>query len=176
MRRTAREIALKMLFQKEFATPISPRDWLHHIYDEESLFQSAAKAPTQIPKESLQFAEVLVRGVTQFQIDIDNLIKNSAQHWSMDRMATLDRNLLRLGVYEMHFAKEPTPASVSINEAVELAKIYGTKESAGFINGILDQIQKSRSVSPKTPIKSSAPITPTAPLISKPSEENTKTF
>lgn len=158
MRRTAREIAIKMLFQKEFTTAISPREWPQYLQEEDSFSKpiptnsnsatsaSISKAATEIPKESLRFAEILVAGVSYYQKEIDSIIKSCAQHWSLDRMATLDRNILRMGVFEIKFAKEPTPPSVAINEAVEIAKVYGSKESAGFINGILDQIQKNNNV------------------------------
>lgn len=86
-----------------------------------------------------EFAEVLVKGVWQHQQELDRIISSYAQEWTIDRMPVVDRNVLRLGVYELMFGEE-IPSAVVINEAVELAKTYSTAESGKFVNGLLDRI------------------------------------
>jgi N utilization substance protein B len=87
---------------------------------------------------SREFAKGLVLGVKRNQQELDALLAEKAEHWSLARMAATDRNLLRLGAYEIRYAD--TPDRVAINEAVELAKRYGTAQSSQFINGILDKL------------------------------------
>jgi len=89
----------------------------------------------------MQFAEALVRGVRSNLQEIDGTVTKYADNWHMDRMAAVDRNVIRMAVYEMLFCKEIPPV-VSINEAVDLAKYFGSKESGRFVNGILDRIRK----------------------------------
>ena len=85
-----------------------------------------------------EFAKQLVLGVKRNQEELDALLSARAENWSLSRMAVTDRNLLRLGAYEIRYAD--TPDRVAIDEAVELAKRYGTAHSSQFINGILDKI------------------------------------
>jgi N utilization substance protein B len=138
MRRKAREIALQLLFQKEFAPPITPRLWQATVSSDES-----SSDKEQIAPESFKYAEILVQGIQEKQPEIDSLIQRYSQHWKIDRMTTIDRNIIRLGIYEMKFANEPLPGSIAINEAVELAKVFSTTDSPSFINGLLDQINKT---------------------------------
>lgn len=88
---------------------------------------------------AIQYASALIDGVHQFKIEIDRLIQAVSQHWKLDRMATVDRNILRIAIYEMVFMSSPLTPNIAINEAVEIAKRFSTIESASFINGILDQ-------------------------------------
>ncbi len=83
----------------------------------------------------------LVAGVASHQEELDALIVRFSEHWRLERMTVVDRNLLRLAAYELLFQPK-IPPKVVINEAVEMAKRYGSEESGAFINGILDQIQK----------------------------------
>lgn len=129
MRRTSRELALQILFQSEFAPVVSTREY-------QELFTEA------LDPETIQFAQSLVKGVQDKKTDIDASIQKVSQHWKIERMAGVDRNILRLAIYEMQFASEPLKPAIAINEAVELAKKFGTTESASFVNGILDQIGK----------------------------------
>lgn len=138
MRRKAREIALQLLFQKEFAPPITAQLWQATVLSDET-----SKEPEKTLPESFKYAELLVQGIHDKQTEIDSLIQRNSQHWKLDRMTTVDRNIIRLGVYEMKFAIEILPASIAINEAVELAKIFSTTDSPAFINGLLDQINKA---------------------------------
>lgn len=88
-------------------------------------------------EELTAFAESLIRGVRRNRAELDALLARTADHWSLERMAATDRNVLRLGAYEILYSD--TPDRVAINEAVELAKRFGTAHSAPFVNGILDQ-------------------------------------
>jgi N utilization substance protein B len=96
------------------------------------------------PEESqgiIGFARQLVLGTVEHVEQIDRLIRRHAEHWRLDRMATVDRNLLRLAVYEFMHEKE-TPKTVVINEAIEIARRFSAQESPQFINGVLDSIKK----------------------------------
>ena len=89
------------------------------------------------------FAGSLIEGVSSHQADLDKLIIKYAENWDLNRMATVDRCLLRLAAYEIVFEFE-TPINVIINEAVDIAKKYSTQESGKFVNGILDQLKRER--------------------------------
>lgn len=92
------------------------------------------------PEAIVQFANRLFKGTVAKLPEIDTLIQNHAKNWRLERMAAVDRNILRLAVYE--FLEEPeTPKPVVINEALEIAKKYSTDESAQFVNGILDSVK-----------------------------------
>lgn len=129
-RRQARELALQILFQTEFAPQISPQTLLE-------VFEQATE------EETTSYADLLIKGVQAKKSDIDAKIQASSAHWKVDRMATIDRNILRIAVYEMKFAADPIKENIAINEAVEIAKKYGTTESASFVNGLLDQVSKA---------------------------------
>ncbi len=94
------------------------------------------------------FTEGLIAGVKQHGEKIDALISDAAENWRIDRMAAIDRNILRLGVLEMMFSQE-VPPRVAINEALELAKRYSTAQSSRFVNGILDRLLQSQSAAPR---------------------------
>ena len=87
--------------------------------------------------------DALVRGTKANQAKIDQMISQFAEHWDLERMAVVDRNILRLAVYELLWTDD-VPPKVAINEAIEIAKKFGTKESSRFINGVLDRIHKER--------------------------------
>lgn len=133
MRRSSREIAFQLLFQSEYAPIISVKDAVKVTAD-----------PTQDAPdaETLEYARQLVEGVQGKRTEIDARIQSASQHWKMERMASVDRNLLRLAVYEMIFAPQVIKPAIAINEAVEMAKKFGSTESASFVNGLLDQIGK----------------------------------
>lgn len=133
MRRSSREIAFQLLFQSEYAPIISVKDAVKVTAD-----------PTQDAPdaETLDYARQLVEGVQAKRTEIDARIQSASQHWKMERMASVDRNLLRLAVYEMIFAPQIIKPAIAINEAVDMAKKFGTTESASFVNGLLDQIGK----------------------------------
>ena len=129
-RRQARELALQILFPTEFATQISVRA-LMEVFEE------------SYDNDVIQYADLLIKGVQDNKAAIDSKIQASSAHWKVERMATIDRNILRIAVYEMRFAPEQIKENIAINEAVEIAKKYGTTESASFVNGLLDQVGKA---------------------------------
>ncbi|MNL49174.1 hypothetical protein D3C87_1720860 [compost metagenome] len=128
-RRQARELALQILFQTEFAPQISYQAFL-------DVFEQS------VDPDVINYADLLVTGVQANKVAIDSKIQASSAHWKVERMATIDRNILRIAVYEMKFAKEPIKENIAINEAVEIAKKFGTTDSGSFVNGLLDQVSK----------------------------------
>jgi N utilization substance protein B len=139
-RRKARESALQMLFQWDLGkgTP-----------DEvERLFWS--NVPWVEDQPVREFANDLFRGAAASVADIDAIVRKHAEHWRMDRMAAVDRNILRLGIYELMHRKE-TPPAVVIDEALEVAAKFSGEDSAHFINGVLDSVRKDIATTP--PVK-----------------------
>lgn len=134
-RRRAREYALQMLFQHEFAGG---------DFDVSSFWKDKREG-----KDVEEFAEAIVRGTIKNLAAIDAEIRRVAEHWVIERMAAVDRNILREAAYELLFRPDIPPA-VTINEALEIAKKYSSSESASFINGILDRISRSPSARPST--------------------------
>lgn len=129
-RRKAREYALQMLFQLDFGTE-SP----------DAAFFSRFWQNLDEPEEIKKFAEELVKGTSKHIDELDRLIAENAENWVLDRMAIVDRNILRGAAYELVY-KEEVPHAVVINEALEIAKKFSMRESASFINGILDKIAR----------------------------------
>ncbi len=145
-RHEAREWALQFLFQSEFNREESLTEGFKLFW--EHLNEAPATPGTQpAPKADKQrvkareFAEELARGVIAHHQEIDPLIAKYAENWEISRMGTVDRNAMRIAVYEMLY-RHDIPPVVSINEAVELAKAYSSIESGKFVNGILDRIRK----------------------------------
>jgi transcription antitermination factor NusB len=95
--------------------------------------------------EAHEFARELLSGTLDHQEEIDKIISAAAQNWNLRRMAILDRNILRMAVYEMVYVKD-IPAKVSINEAIEMGKRFSTQQSGAFINGILDRIRREKGL------------------------------
>lgn len=130
VRRKGRECALQMLFQFDIAHPTVPE--LLKTYWEEL---------NESPDDIRGFADKLTVGVIDHMDEIDRMIRLRTEHWRISRMAVVDRNLLRLAVYEfLHEAD--TPKTVVINEALEIARRFSTYEATQFINGILDGIKR----------------------------------
>ncbi len=92
-----------------------------------------------------QYAQKLVTGTQQSLGEIDRIIASAATEWKLDRMAAVDRNIARVAIYEMKFGEEQLPPNVAINEAVEVAKTFGSEDSSRFINGILGSLVKKKS-------------------------------
>jgi len=95
--------------------------------------------------DAVAFALGLFDGVLANRAAIDDKVAATAENWRLARMMPVDRNVLRLGTYELVFAPDPTPVAVAVDEAVELARRYGSAESPAFVNGILDRIAKMRN-------------------------------
>ncbi|HLM44940.1 MAG TPA: transcription antitermination factor NusB [Myxococcaceae bacterium] len=129
-RRTARERALQALYQLEM-TPGSIGEALESAW---AAAEEARKEP-----EAVKFAQELVEGVMDHRAEIDRLIEQHSHNWRLDRMGRIDRNVLRLGVFELKYRPD-IPKKVSLNEAVELGKNFGTEESSAFVNGLLDRV------------------------------------
>lgn len=132
-RTRGRECALKMLYAIEIAKETPERGM--------AIFWENAD-PVEF--EVKDFADELVRGVADHLDEIDALITKHATNWQLDRMAVIDKNVLRIGTYEL-LHRDDVPPKVSINEAIELAKKYGDKDSGKFVNGVLDKINKTES-------------------------------
>ncbi len=126
-RRKGRELALKLLYGFD----LLPRNLDVALEEFWSL--------THYPREVRIFAEQLVRGTLTHKSEIDAFIAKNAINWSIDRMAVVDRNILRSAVYELLY-EEVIPPKVTINEALDISKKYSTPKSSAFINGILDHI------------------------------------
>jgi len=127
-RRKAREIALTVLYELEFQSGDAAR-----------VLEEFWKDHPNVP-EIKEFADSLVRGTVEHGPEIDALIAANATHWSLTRIALVERNILRLATYELLY-RHDIPEKVAINEAIELAKLYGSEESGAFVNGVLDQIR-----------------------------------
>lgn len=128
-RRKSRELALQILYQMEMSAS-DPKAVL-------ALFWKGVEAPDDIR----DFAVSLVEGIWRNRKEVDELIERHSTHWKLGRMAVVDRNILRLAVYELLYLHD-VPKNVTLNEAIEIAKKYGTEDSGSFINGILDNIGK----------------------------------
>ncbi len=129
LRRKSREFALQMLFQWDMG-----RQKPTHI---EKLFWKSARAAESTRK----FANQLFEGAVAKADANDKLIEKHAKNWRLDRMAAIDRNILRLAVYELRSGD--TPPKVVLDEAIELAKKFSSEEAASFLNGVLDAVLKS---------------------------------
>lgn len=145
-RRKAREIALQVLFQLEAGEEdFTPEEAF-------SLFCRNFEAPA----ETRNFGWDLVSGVRSNLADLDGRLSKASEHWRIDRMSPVDRNILRLALFEMIYLDD-IPIKVSLNEAVDLGKRFGTEESGSFINGILDHIHHEQLRSPdSSPTKAKA--------------------
>ena len=135
-RRKARECALQMLFQYDLARqPV------------EELVQTYWGELAEAADEVKDFANDLVKGVIGHLEEIDDRIRQRTEHWRIPRMAVVDRNLLRLAVYEFMYQPQ-TPKTVAINEALEIARRFSTHEATQFVNGILDAIKRDMEAHP----------------------------
>lgn len=144
VRRKARECALQMLFQYDIARP--RLDELIKTYWEE--ISDAPNSESQAPNLEIQeFASQLVQGTIAHLTEVDERISRRTENWRMSRMAIVDRNLLRLAVYEFLYQND-TPRTVVINEALEIARRFSTYEATQFINGILDAIKRDLEKDP----------------------------
>ena len=162
-RRTAREMAVQMLYQSDLGG--SP---LPHIFNTFDLAEylgrqapggrrragAAAGRPPGDPadhnrlrrrvEESFVYAQELVRGTVDHREEIDAMIRGQADNWRLERMPAVDRNILRLAIYEMLYERD-TPKLVVVDEAIELAKKFGSEQSGRFVNGLLDGLLKQHS-------------------------------
>lgn len=159
-RRTAREMAVQMLYQSDLGS--SPLANIFNTFDlVEYLAREAPEADEvrgqpsteertdagkrrQRTEEAFEYAKDLVRGTVDSLQRIDDLIRSQADNWRLERMPAVDRNILRLAVYEMLHENE-TPKLVVLDEAIELAKKFGSEQSGRFVNGLLDGLLKQHT-------------------------------
>jgi N utilization substance protein B len=130
LRRDARELALKILYALDTNPSTALSETLQTFREEQD----------EILPGVSEFAEALVRGMLQQQEIIDEAIKSRSRNWSLTRMPRVDLSVMRLAAFELMFRPD-IPKKVSINEAIEIARKFGDKESPSFVNGILDEIQ-----------------------------------
>lgn len=140
VRRRARVVALQALFEI---------DSVNHDLE---LVLKLRLANTPLPSKGSQFASQLVRGVIAHRPELDRLISNKAREWPIEQMAIIDRNILRMAIFEMAIDRG-TPAKVAINEAIDLAKMFGSDSSQRFVNGVLGAIVAERPELLKPPAK-----------------------
>ena len=158
-RRTAREMAIQMLYQSDLGGSPIPQifrsyDLSEYMTREELGEKREGGTPEEVRaeharrrkwvEEAFTFAQELVRGTLDNQEKIDDLIRSQADNWRLERMPAVDRNVLRLAIYEMLFEPD-TPKLVVVDEAIELAKKFGSEQSGRFVNGLLDGLLKQHT-------------------------------
>ena len=131
-RRTARERALQALYQLDMSGG-NPGEAL------EAAWESVAAEEPKPDPAAISFARELVDGVVTNLEAIDGLIEEHSHNWRIDRMDRIDRNVLRLAIFELKF-RDDIPRKVTLNEAIELGKLFGTEGSSAFVNGLLDRV------------------------------------
>src|SRR4028119_46383 len=157
-RRTAREMAVQMLYQSDLGGSL-----LAHVFATFDLAEYLAREAPPKRKgaltsderaeadrnrrrvdEAFGYAKELVQGTVDHREKIDDLIRSQADNWRLERMPPVDRNILRLAIYEMMFERDP-PKLVVLDEAIELAKKFGSEQSGRFVNGLLDGLLKQHT-------------------------------
>ncbi len=153
-RREARERAVQFLFQYDLNPPDDLDGALNEFWESQRAAALAEERkgkatwgekielppPSAAEAETRLFADPLIRGTLQFRAEVDEQIKKHVKNWDFNRIAAVDRNILRLAIYEM-LHREDIPPVVSINEAVDIAKKFSTEDSGKFVNGILDKVK-----------------------------------
>jgi len=152
-RREARERAVQFLFQYDLNPTQELDEALNQFWESQRAAAIAEEKgpatwgePVELPPPSVDeaairvFADPLIKGTLEYRDESDELIKKNAQNWELHRIAAVDRNILRLAIYEM-LHRDDIPPVVSINEAVDIAKKFSTQDSGKFVNGILDKIK-----------------------------------
>jgi transcription antitermination protein NusB len=129
-RRKSRELALQMLFQWDLGR--------HSIEQVKKTFLG----PRKLDEETARFARELFEGTVRESPGLDVQVRSHSQHWRLERMAAVDRNIIRLALYELFHLRENPPAVV-INEALELARRFSTADSVEFVNGVLEGVRKT---------------------------------
>ena len=171
LRREARERAVQFLFQydlnpgdeKELVQNLS-QFWHTHRLSESSYEKGNAMwgKKVELPEPTTRdasvqvFAEDLIRGVLEKKEELDLKLQKYLRNWDLKRMAVVDRNVLRMAIYELYY-REDIPPVVSLNEAIEIAKRFSTRESGKFVNGLLDRIRQDILRPSRTPLKNDSP-------------------
>jgi transcription antitermination protein NusB len=142
-RRKSRELALQALFYLEKNQ--SDPEKTDKEGKEELLDLFCLNFEDEITVDTESFFLLLVKGVISSESELDSLLDNCSKNWKLSRMSSVDKNIMRIGAFELLKCPD-IPSSVTINEAVEIGKKFGAKESASFINGVLDQIRISKNI------------------------------
>jgi len=147
VRRQGRELALKMIYslpdQPGSVDRLLADFWRHFRFRDDVLGEPLEEPLEPVQPATREFAETLVRGVHGSLDVIDGILREHSTNWSLERMSRVDLSLLRLGTFELLNSPD-VPVSVVINEAIEIGKRYGTEDTPGFVNGILDKISRLR--------------------------------
>ncbi|MBI5644115.1 MAG: transcription antitermination factor NusB [Deltaproteobacteria bacterium] len=130
IRRKARETALQVLYRMDIAEGVNSEAY-------ESELEGLAPGT-----EARRYSDALIKGILDKKAEIDSTIESHSDNWTIDRMGIVDRNILRVAVYELKYSPD-VPYKVIIDEAIELAKRFGSEDSGAFINGIIDKIRRS---------------------------------
>lgn len=151
-RRRGREMALKIIYSlpdlEAGIDAVLEDFWGHFRFREDVLGEPLDAADEPVPPVVRKFADELARGVAEHLDEIDAAITRHSTNWALERMARVDLSLLRMATFELLFRPD-VPASVAINEAIEIGKRYGTRETPAFVNGILDKISRINKPSAK---------------------------
>ena len=152
-RRLARERAVQFLFQYDLNPPGNPDEAIDKFWasqttaaidedkDRATWVESKELPPPSTEDNAVRlFGEKLIRGVLDQMEELDNIISKEVKNWDINRIAKVDRSILRLAIYEM-FYREDIPPVVTINEAIDIAKKFSTEKSGSFVNGILDKVK-----------------------------------
>jgi N utilization substance protein B len=148
-RRQGRELALKIIYglqdqNAETIEEVLEEFWRSFRFNQDILGEPRDDVDRPIPGEVRRFADGLVLGVAEHLEKIDAAIEEHSTNWALDRMARVDLSLLRMAVFELLYQPE-VPSSVVINEAIEIGKRFGTKDTPAFVNGILDKVSRTRT-------------------------------
>lgn len=154
-RRVGREYALKVLFATKLVDGSDAGRLLNDFWEgfrfaDDALGEPLDNTTEPLPTAARKFTEMLVQGVVEFRPVIDRTIEEVAKNWSLERMSPVDLSILRIASYELLYRPD-IPGRVTINEAIEIAKRYGAKDSPSFINGLLDKIAKNCNKSDTAP-------------------------
>jgi N utilization substance protein B len=135
-RRRSRQVALQVLYALDLAGTTRSKD----LPTAEETFERVAEN-FELPEGARDFGQELVRGITLYRAEIDALLSEHATNWRVSRMAAVDRNILRIGAYEL--TRTETPTRVVLDEAIELARRFGDDPSPSFVNGVLDAVARA---------------------------------
>jgi len=149
-RHRGRQMAAQMLYQhdlggasvEEILRAFRPNDYGDGDGEDPSVAAAPDEPDEEVRREAFEYAERLLRGAIQHTAEIDALISSQAENWRLERMPAVDRNILRLAVFELLY-EDDVPHLVVLDEAIELAKKYGSEQSGRFINGLLDGLIRS---------------------------------
>jgi N utilization substance protein B len=139
VRRQSRELALQLLFQYEFDKDFQLVNTLNRFVSN-----------FHVTSDVLEYGKPLLEGVLSNLEELDSVIQSASPHWKVMRMGMVDRNAIRIAVFELTHLTNEVPPKVAINEAIELGKKFGNTDSGSFINGILDQVVKSKGLMQNT--------------------------